>query len=359
MGAAAGRGRHPKQVTIADVARAAGVSVGTVSHVLNNKPVVAPPTRQRVLAVARGLGYSPDAVGRALSLGRMRTIALCGPIATNLSISGNIHAASQCADRAGYGLVCCSTDNDPDRELAILEMLLAQRVAAIVTHGAIPSPAPYQRLLDAGIPVVFTRHRPPGLAADLVVSDYYDGTLRAIRHLLEGGRRRIALLVGAIREEPARARVAAYRRAYAEAALAVDEGLIRFDLNNHTAGEAAADDLLDLPCPPDAIVAGVGDLTLGALSCLRRRHTAIPEQVAFVGTGDLPWAKLLNPSLTMIEVDAQEIGRRSVELALARLSPERRDLPPQDVYLPINFAVRESTAPRLSQPTLPATADAL
>lgn len=340
----AGRDLNHKRVTITEVARAAAVSVGTVSHVLNDKPVVAQATRQRVLAVAHDLGFSPDAIGRALSLGRTRTIALCGPIATNLSISGNIHAASQCADQAGYGLVCCSTDNNPERELAIVKMLIAQRVAAVITHGAIPSPAPYQRLLDAGIPVVFTRHRPPGLLADLVVSDYYDGTLRAVRHLLAIGRKRIAILVGAIREEPAKARVAAYRRAHAEADVPLRDELLRFDLHNSATGDAAADNLLDLLRPPDAIVAGVGDLTLGALSCMRRRRIAVPHHIAFVGTGDLPWAQLMNPSLTMIEVSGQEIGRRSVELALARLSSRQRESPPEDVYLPVNFVVRESTA---------------
>ncbi|MCL5107319.1 MAG: LacI family transcriptional regulator [Chloroflexi bacterium] len=295
------------RVTIADVARVAGVSVGTVSHVFNDKPVVAPATRQRVLTAAQSLGFSPDDLGRALSLGHTRTIALCGPIATNLSISGNIHAASQCASRAGYGLVCCSTDNDPQRELAILEMLTAHKVAAAITHGAIPDPAPYRRLQDAGIAVVFTRHRPPGIAADLVVSDYYDGTLRASRHLLEIGRRRIALLAGALRDEPTAARLEAYRRAHAEAGVAVYPELLRPDLNDSAAGFAAVADLLQGAHAPDAILA---------------------------------------------------IGRRSVELALQCLAAGAKSLPPREVFLPVELALRESTMPLSpsASPSLPAQA---
>jgi LacI family transcriptional regulator len=339
-----GRTRESR-ANVTDVASLAGVSPGTVSNVFSRKPSVAPALRERVIAAARELHYTPHSVARALRTGRTRTIGLCVPLLTNPTIPAILQGASQAAYEAGYALTICTTEHKTDLEQAQLTALAQQRVAAVIALTVGADPEPYLELGRQGVPVVFEDHRPPKIAADLVAPDYYAGTLAALRHLFALGRRRVGLLYSLPHLSSNEARLRAYRDAHAEAGLVPSGDLAVSGLFADATARRAVEDLLRLPAPPDALVAGNGVATAASLAVLKSAGIAIPEDIALVGTGDVLWAALAEPSLTMIAVPGEAVGRLAVKAALERL--EEEDLPEsRDLYLPAPLVVRRSTSGR-------------
>ena len=334
--------------TVREVAALAGVSPTTVSNVLLGSKPVLPSTRQRVLAAAERLGYTPHGLAQALRTGQSRTIGLCLSFSTNPTMGAVIQGASQRAYEAGYVLSVSVHAYNAALERAQLLTLARQLVAALIVAPSGGDAAPYLDLQRAGVVVVCLDSRPEGLAADLVASDHHQGALAATAHLLAGGRRRIALLTTHEGMASSLARQAGYRAAHARAGVPVPEDLARGGLLSRQKAWEAVAELLDGAQPPDAILAGGPPLTLGALACLRERGIAVPDEVALVGSGDVGWAPLVEPALSLIEVDGEALGRRAVEVALERLETGATAPPPRDVYLPVALAVRASSERRVT-----------
>ncbi|MHB1414109.1 MAG: LacI family DNA-binding transcriptional regulator [Chloroflexota bacterium] len=328
--------------TVKEVAELADVSPSTVSAVFGGRVPVREKTRQRVLAAAKQLDYRPNGAAQTLRTGQSRLLGVCASFVKNPTVAAIVHGASIQAQTAGYALTMSPIGTDPSLEKTHLDLLARQRVAAIITYATTDDPYPYEQLQKEGIPVVFIGSRPAGLVADRIMSDVSSGTALAVRHLLGLGRRRVGFLMGPPHRDISVDRLAAYRAVHREMGLAVDEDLICTGLRG--SDEAYAATRLLLERKPDALLAGIAGGTLGAISCLLDLHVSMPDEVAFVGTGDVEWARLLRPSLSMIEISGELIGRRSVELAMERLNPQL-DIPPhREVYVPVNFVVRASSA---------------
>ncbi|MHB1416156.1 MAG: LacI family DNA-binding transcriptional regulator [Chloroflexota bacterium] len=328
--------------TIKDVAALAGVSQSTVSAVFGGRVPVRAKTRTKVLVAAEHLGYRPHGPAQALRTGSSRTLGLYVSFVTNPVIAAVVQGASRRATTAGYALTVSSVEDDPALERIHLNLLARQRVAAVIAYATSADPGLYDELRQAGIPIVFISSRPPGLAADLIMGDNQEGVRAAVRHLLASGRRRVGLLVGPPPRQTNIGRVAGYRAAYAEAGLAEPEGFVCPSLRTTADAYAATEALLERRS--DAVVASVSSLTAGALKALRVRGVAVPEEVAFVGSGDAEWGVLAQPPLTMLETDGEVIGRLAVETALERLGAEGRSIPAREILVPLRFVVRASSA---------------
>lgn len=330
--------------SVKDVALAAGVSPMTVSNVFSGRAPVRESTRQKVLATARQLGYLPHGPAQALRTGRSRTIALSLPLITNRTMATMAQSASREAYAAGYMLSVSPLEYNAELERAHFEALARQRVAVVIAIPVTNDPLPYAQLQQTGTPVVFVDRRPPGVAADLLASDHREGTRSAVCHLLAVGRRRIALLMPPAGIGSSVARLEGYRAAYAEAGIYAPADLFRSGLLTSADALQVTAELLGQADPPDAIIAAGPSLTLGVQRCLRERGMRIPADMAFVGSGDVGWADLVEPSLTVIEVDGDELGRRAIEMAIERIEQEASLPPVRDVYLPVRLVVRASTA---------------
>ncbi|MHB1415235.1 MAG: LacI family DNA-binding transcriptional regulator [Chloroflexota bacterium] len=330
------------RVTITQVASAAGVSLGTVSNVLNGKGNVHPVLRERVLATAADLGYHPDALAQAFRKGRTRTIGFCVTYISNPTITAVLQSAGRATHAMGYTLAICATEYDPALERAHLEALVDQRVAAIIVYPANNDPNPFLEVQRAGVPIVFADHLPPGIVADTALLDHKGGTAAALRHLFERGRRRVALLTTSPIGANA-GRIAGYRAAHAEVGMPVDERLLVSGLCSEEEAYRAMGGLLGAAERPDAVIAGNGMLVHGSLGCLRDRGVGIPDDVAFVGTGDVRWSRLAQPPLTMIEVDGDALGRQLVQMAMERLDGEPQPSPGRRICLPVNLVKRGSS----------------
>jgi LacI family transcriptional regulator len=337
--------------TVKEVAARAGVSASTVSNVFLGRVPVAERTRERVLAAARGLAYQPDGLAQALRSGQSRTLGLCLPSVTNPTIAAIVDGATRAAQAVGYAVVVCVIEDDVASQEAYLALLRRQRVAAVIAQPVGRGASPYEGLRRAGAALVYVGRRPEGADGDFVTPDYEGATREAVRHLIAVGRQRIALITGPTWLETMRDRALGYAAAHREAGRAMDPRLV-------TAPDPPGDEgcmarlshlLRELPVGerPDAIVAGSAWLTRSVLSCLNRLGVAVPSDVALVGTGDLEWAELADPPLSMIEIDGHLIGRQAVRCALDRVREAARArgvAPPRTMVLPTRLVVRRSSA---------------
>ena len=334
--------------TIKEVAARARVSPSTVSNVFLGRVPVKEATKRRVLSAAQHLGYQPDGLARALRTGRTHTLGLLVPHITNPTIAAIVNGATRAAQEAGYAVSVCAIENDPRLQETYLEVLRRERVAAVIAQPAGHDPEPYRMLARAGAALVFVDRRPEGLEADFLTPDYRGATRAAVAHLLATGRRRVALIAGPRWVDSTRERIAGYEAAHIDAGAALDDALIVTPDRGRTVVDAFAA-LLRGPRAgrPDAVVAGSADFTLATLARLHDLEVRVPDEVALVGTGQVDWARLAAPPLSMIEVDGGEIGRLAVGLALERAREAGGEpTPPRTITLPARLVVRESSAPR-------------
>lgn len=348
--------------TIKEVAARAGVSPSTVSNVMLGRVPVRDVTKRRVLAAARRLGYQPDGLAQALRSGRTRTLGLLLPHVTNPTIAAIVDGAARTAQEAGYATSICAIENDPKLQETYLDLLRRERVAAVIAQPAGHDPEPYAALHRGGASLVFIDRRPEGIDADFLTPDYRAATRDAVRHLLEAGRRRVALITGPRWIDSTHERIAGYEAAHIEAGMPVDEELI--NTRDRRPGAPRSGVIatylrrqLALPATSrlDAVVAGSADVTLTVLAALHDLGVRIPHDVALAGTGQVDWARFAAPPLSMIEIDGALIGRRAVEIALARIRELETGAPPaapQSLVLPATFVARASTSTDAAIPPL-------
>jgi LacI family transcriptional regulator len=331
--------------TMADVARSAGVSVATVSHVLNDTRPVLPHTRQAVLDAIDRLGYTPNTLARSLVTSRTRSIGLAVSAISNPYFTEILQGVEAGALEHGYSLLIADPHDDPEHERKVVQLLHERRV-----DGMIVAPSANPRALVAYL----GRHDVPAVFLDRLVDLPADGTARhdqvcaesaeptahLVGHLAELGHRRIALVAGLPGLSTTRERIDGYRRGLAAAGLPYDECLVVHGNSESTGAERAVASLLSLAAPPTALVTANNEMTLGTLRALRERDLAVPDDIALCCFDDFAWADLFSPRLTAVAQPSKEIGTQAVRLLLDRLdSPER---PARTLRLPCTFTHRTS-----------------
>jgi LacI family transcriptional regulator len=330
-----------------DVAHLANVSYQTVSYVVNDMPVVAEETRQRVLDAIRRLDYTPDAAARSLRSGKTNIIGLMIPDANNPHFWETVSGAEDEALAHGYSLLLATTAMDRERERHAFDTLVQQRLDGLIPLFTYPEDfvVDLKMLKRRHIPVaISTSGAPfPDIEADLVHMHFEDAARELMDHLLGLGHRRIALIRGVGRSELASDRMMAYRQVLETAGIAFDPRLLVLCGNTLEDGFRAAERLLDLDPRPTAII-GINDLmAFGAMQAALRRGLHIPADISIAGFDDLPMSSLLSPPLTSGRADGAEIGRQCVRLVLERLRD--LDLPQRQIHLPTRLIVRDSTGP--------------
>jgi LacI family transcriptional regulator len=322
-----------------DVAERAGVSLKTVSRVINEEPGVAGPTAERVVAAIADLGFQRNDLARSLRQGRSSsTIGLVIEDMGNPFYSAIAQAVEAAAADRGRMLITSSCEEDPDRERALVQALLRRRVDALLLVPASDDHSYLAREAGDGTPVVFLDRPPGGVDADTVLLDNCGGARNAIEHLLAQGHRRIAYVADPGRLYTASERLRGFREALADAGVEVDSELVRLDTHSAELAEDVVRELLALAPDrrPTAIFTGNNRHTVGALRALR----GLEHEVALVGFDDFELADLLVMPTTVVRHDSQELGRHAAELAFMRL--DGRDGPPRRVVVPTELVIRGS-----------------
>ncbi|GGV19349.1 LacI family transcriptional regulator [Streptomyces filipinensis] len=346
--------------TMADVARSAGVSVATVSHVLNGTRPVLPHTRQAVLDAVDALGYTPNTLARSLVTSRTRSIGLAVSAISNPYFTEILQGVESAALEAGYSLLIADPHDDPGHERKVVQLLHERRVDGMIVA---PSAHPHDlvgylrrhavptvfldRVIDAGVLNASATGggtgAVPGESApwyDQVCADSADPTARLVTHLAGLGHRRIGLVAGLPGLSTTDERVSGYQDGLSAAGLAHDERLLVSGNSESAGAEQATAALLALPEPPTALVTANNAMTIGALRALRRHGLSVPDDIALCCFDDFAWADLFSPRLTAVAQPSRELGAQAVQVLLNRLDEPRR--PARTVRLPCTFVHRTS-----------------
>ncbi|GIH18643.1 LacI family DNA-binding transcriptional regulator [Rugosimonospora africana] len=332
-----GNGAGPHRPTMADVARVAGVSLKTVSRVVNHVPTVDPALVEKVLAAVSELGFRRNDMARNLrSRSTSGTVGLLIEDLANPFYSAIAAAAAECAIDHDAMLITASSEEDGERERRLLLSMCERRVDGLLVVPAAEDQGYLRTEIEIGTPVVFLDRPPTNLRADTVLIDNEQGAREAIEYLVAKGHERIGVLSDWLRIYTMRQRLSAAEAALERAGVPYRPDLIRDGLHTIPDTEAAVERMLDSDQPPTALFALNNRLTLGALGVLNRRRS----DVALVGFDDFETAALMPHPLTIVSHDAGELGRVGAELLFRRIAGEQSR--PQTVVVPTRLVERSA-----------------
>jgi LacI family transcriptional regulator len=329
------------RVTLRDVAREAGVSMKTVSRVINGESKVSPATGARVAEAVERLGYKPNELARSLAGRRSRTIGLMIADISNPFFADCAKGVELVARERGYAVILCASAEDPETEKRYVELLVQRRVDGLLLVPTADGDGEYlAEEQQAGMSIVALDRPVEGIPADAVLVENRAGAGVATRHLVGHGHERIAFVGDAERLYTARERLTGYEEALAEAGL---EPLYRLGAADVASADRITRELLRLPEParPTAFFAGNGLITAGILRALDAANLAVPGDAALVGFDDFELMSALRPHLTAVRQPAHELGRRAAELLFDRLQ-NGLPRPPKRLVLPAQLVVRGS-----------------
>jgi LacI family transcriptional regulator len=341
--------RRPDQkfrgrATIRDIADLAGVSIATVSRVLNDRPDVAPGTREQVMQVVREHGFSTNRGARALSSGRTGIVGLTLPLVNDAYFGPILSGASEALYEQDMRIMLSPTLHEHDREVSLMD-----RLSRGSTDGAIlilpeESTEELLHLQENGFPfvVVDPREAPPA-GIPCVSAMHAAGAKLATEHLLELGHRHIGAIGGAPGWYANDERMIGFRSALAAARLLPDPDLILYSDWSIPTGEQAAEELLSRPDPPTAVFAFNDNAAIGLLNVARRRGLSVPGDISVVGFDDTFQATIVTPQLTTVRQPLAELGRLGVSLLMRLIEGQRLDA--MRIELATTLVVRDSTGP--------------
>ncbi len=326
----------------------------TVSRVINKSGYVSPGARGRVEAAIVETGYVPNTLARSLRFKQTKTIALVLSDIANPFFTTIARGVEDVANRNGFNVIFCNTDESEDKQTEYLTILVQKQVDGVLLVPARSTEGPVAFLRNRGVPVVVLDRRVPECRADDVRGDSEQGAYDLVRLLLDLGHRRIAILSGPPEVSTAADRVAGYRRALAEAGLDSDPALILHGRLRQEGGYQMTQQALALVPRPTALFAANNFIAIGAYRALQDAGLRVPDDMALVAFDDLPPALVLEPFLTVAAQPGYEMGQRATELLLARLAGTAAD-DCQEIVLPTEIIVRRSSGAPLKSRT-PTTA---
>jgi len=338
------RKKSETKITIKHIAIEAGVSLGTVSNVMNGNATVGAAMRRRVTEAIRSLGYHPSLLARALRQNRTSIIGMVIPDITNPFFPAVVRGVEDVAYQNSFRLVLCNTDNDSYKEQSYFHDLRSYRTAGLILipseHGKIGT------IADLGFgdaPVVCLDRRPEDWNGDSVTVNNTAGVIAATDHLIELGHRSIAMIIGSLHLPNAVARLVGFRSALRKAKLVVHDEYIQEGRFDRPSGYEKMKILLQQRPQPTAVVCGNDLIALGVLSALKESGLRCPQDVSVVGFDDIDLSELTDPSLTTVFQPGYQMGARGAALLVKRLQGSHG--PAQNIVLPTELKVRHSVAP--------------
>lgn len=338
--------RPPAKATIVDVARRAGVSHSTVSRVLNGRPHIKPETRARVEQAVADLGYVANLSARGLAGGRLGMIGFVVLDLESSYINQVVRSVDAALAACGHDLLLCTTHEREQREASYVERLTVGLCDGLLLLLPAAANRYAAELAAREYPFVLIDHKGSKHASSVVARNE-QGAFDAVAHLVDLGHQRVAYIGGDLGTSAGRDRLAGYRRGVQEFGLDDDPDLIVEGDFRRGSGESGAHRLLDLPTPPTAILAAADATALGVGTACLQRGVRIPDDLSLIGFDDIPEAAQMHPPLTTIDQQMAEMGRRGVDLLLARIETPNR--PVDHVELATALIERDSTAPPPSE----------
>jgi LacI family transcriptional regulator len=313
------RSKGTKAASVYDVARESKVSVFTVSAVINNKSHVGKKLRERVEEAIQRLNYRPNLVARSLAKQRTHTIGMIVSDIANPFFPVLVRGAEDAAERHGYNLLLCNSDDTLEKEETQIELLLSKRVDGILLTKAAGDfrPGLRQMIKQVNVPFVLVMRTYPKLTKDAVVSDDYQGAYDAVSHLARAGCRRIGLISGPLKISNAIARLQGFRDALQSQGLPLEKDLMIEGDYRIESGFRAGHALLSHQ--PDGIYVANHLMTIGLLQAAEEMGLKCPDDFGLVSFDDYPWLGVFHPKLTTVELPKRQLGDEAVELLIRRI----------------------------------------
>lgn len=334
-----------KSITIKDIAKLVGVSTSTVSRALKDHPDISQERKDAIKSVAQGLNYRPNQVALSLRLKKSKIIGVLLPKIHSFFFPSVVNGIEEVVDEHGYHLMVLQSNELYRKEVNSTEIFLDNNVEGVLATVSRQTENfdHYKNLVNAGIPVLFFDRVPDVYLGDMVLIDDVNGAYMAIKHLIEKGRKKIAICIGNPDLLISINRLAGYKKALDEYNISFDENyLISAESPAKAATQTAK--LLDLPQPPDAIFA-ISDLTMsGIMKEIYKRKIKVPEEVSLIGFCEDTFCDMYSPQLTSINPMGHEIGRIAAERILLKInSDSTNDILPETFYVSTELNHRDST----------------
>jgi len=312
-----------KAASIYDVARESGVSAFTVSAVINNKSHVSKKLRERVEAAIQKLNYRPNLLARSLAKRKTHTIGMIVPDIVNPFFPMVVRGAEDAAQKNGYNLLLCNSDDNLEKEESALEVLLSKRVDGILLTKAVKDfrPSLQQMIKEVNVPIVLVMRTSPKVSQDAVITDDYRGAYEAVCHLARSGRRRIGLMGGPMKVSNGKARWQGFNDALVASGLTYDPELVIEGDYRMESGYRGGHLLLSHR--PDGIYVANYLMTVGLLKAAEEMGLRCPEDFGLVSFDDYPWLGIFRPRLTTVELPKYQLGYQAAELLLERIAGKR------------------------------------
>ncbi|GAC1616649.1 MAG: LacI family DNA-binding transcriptional regulator [Candidatus Acidiferrum sp.] len=342
-------GTGTKAASIYDVARESRVSVFTVSAVVNNKTHVGNKLRERVEAAIRKLNYRPNLLARSLAKQKTHTIGMIVPDIANPFFPMVVRGAEDAAQKRGYNLLLCNSDDNQAKEESAIELLLSKRVDGILLTKATCdiSPSILQMIQEMNIPIVLVMRTFSKISKDAVITDDYQGAYEAVCHLARAGRKRIALIGGPMKVSNGKARWRGFRDALKAHGLTYDPALVIEGDYRTESGYRAGHMVLSRR--PDGVYVANYLMTVGFLKAAEEIGLHCPGDFGLVSFDDYPWLGIFRPRLTTVELPKYQLGFDAAEVLLDRIAGKggpailRKLLPELRVRESCGFTLQNST----------------
>ncbi|PYG85767.1 LacI family transcriptional regulator [Ruminiclostridium sufflavum DSM 19573] len=324
--------------SIKDVAIKSGVSVATVSHVINNTRFVSEATKNKILTAMEELKYVPNSMARSLRTNKTKTVALLIPDISNFFFTEVAEAIERVLSKKGYSLFLCNTGESIYIEKKQIMLMSSQLVSGIIIAPTSRDFDYRSMFTDVNYPIVFIDRKTYKSQADVVMVDGKTATYDAVSSLIEKGHRRIGYIAGRDGLSTTDERLSGYLEAIRENGLQIDEKLIKRGDSRHESGYQLTEELVNTDAT--AIFVSNNLMAVGALKCLSNKNISIPESMAVIGFDDYNWSTITNPPLSTIKQPVAKLGAMAAELVLKRI--ENPEGPYTEYNLPAEFIVRKS-----------------
>ena len=332
------------RISIKDIARAAGVSHSTVSRSLSDSPLVNPETKARIQRLSSEMGYTPNAAARSLVMGLTRTVGVVVTTIADPFIAEVTQGIESTAYEHGYTVILASSNSDPAREIAAVEMLRSKRVDGVIVTSSRVGALYHDHLERIGVPVVLINNHSEqsGRYTFSISVDNQHGGYLATQHLIELGHRRIAFVTAQVNHSSNMGRLAGYQLALSEAGLASDPSLVVAGNGRVDGGVQSWSSLKTLPEPPTAVFCYNDMTAIGLLHAAQQAGLSVPQDLSVVGFDDILFALYVSPALTTIAQPQFEMGQQAMQMALDLMkAPSGAQI--SDINIKGKLIVRESS----------------
>lgn len=334
------------RISIKDIARAAGVSHSTVSRSLSDSPLVNPETKARIRRLSAEMGYTPNAAARSLVMGRTRTVGVVVTTIADPFIAEVTQGIESAAYEHGYTVILASSNSDPVREIAAVEMLRSKRVDGVIVTSSRVGALYQEHLERIGVPVVLINNHSEqsGRYTFSITVDNQHGGYLATQHLIELGHRRIAYITAQVNHSSDMGRLAGYQQALSEAGIQFDPAMVVAGNGRVEGGERCWSQLAALTNPPTAVFCYNDMTAIGLLRDVRQVGLTVPQDLSIVGFDDIPFASYVCPALTTVAQPKFEMGQQATEMVLALMKTQAsNDVQTADITIKGQLIVRESS----------------